>query len=78
LVKKCPQCRGVAIGLSRKFKAPRKNDLAQWKKVEYLVRNGFYFEPIGEPYPKTLRDAMEFVTRNRHLAVQRSHEPMSR
>ena len=66
--KVCPQCGGTAVGLSRKFKAPARTDIAQWKKVEYLVRHGFCFfsqhEPGGTaPYPSTLAEARAFVRR---------------
>jgi hypothetical protein len=68
--KTCPDCGGVAIGLSRKFKAPSRLDAAQWEKVEYLVAHGFRFfsqtdakTRVSVPYPETLKDAREFVRR---------------
>ncbi len=66
--KVCPQCGGIAVGLSRKFKAPARTDIAQWKKVEYLVCHGFRFfrehGPEGPvPYPSTLAEARAFVRR---------------
>jgi hypothetical protein len=68
--KKCPNCGGVAIGLSRKFKPPLRSDAAQWKKVEYLVAHGFRFfsqkDPrtgATTPYPATLAEARIFVRR---------------
>ncbi len=65
--KTCPHCGGVAIGLSRNFKAPPMNDLPQWKKVAYLINNGFRFhhqyDESGQtvPYPATQADAKKFV-----------------
>jgi hypothetical protein len=63
--KVCPECGGTAAGLSRKFKAPARTDIAQWKKVEYLVRHGFRFFSEGglhaAAYPKTLAEARAFV-----------------
>src|SRR5262249_22203450 len=41
--KKCPDCGGNAVALSRKFKPPSRSDVTQWKKVEYLVAHGFRF-----------------------------------
>jgi predicted RNA-binding Zn-ribbon protein involved in translation (DUF1610 family) len=68
--KKCPNCGGVAIGLSRKFKPPLRSDAAQWKKVEYLVAHGFRFFSQRDlrtgattPYPATLAEARIFVRR---------------
>ncbi len=65
--KTCPHCGGVAIGLSRNFKAPPMNDIQQWKKVAYLVKNGFRFyhqyDESGQavPYPATMAEAPKFV-----------------
>lgn len=56
--------------LSRKFKAPKRSDAAQWKKVQFLVEHGFRFYTVYEltehganriAYPKTLEEAREFV-----------------
>jgi hypothetical protein len=57
--------------LSRKFAAPRSNDLAQWEKVRFLVEHGFRFHSVYEAtvsggkrtvrYPATLKEAQEFV-----------------
>jgi len=67
----CPQCQKPLEMLSRKFSAPRALDLAQWKKVEFLVAHGFRFYPAGVPtgsggflfvkYPGTLAEAKAFV-----------------
>lgn len=69
------------IALDRKFSAPKSNDWVQWKKVQYLVNNGFLFQSVYEPqqengkyaghrrisYPKTLEEAIEFVAAYKHL-----------
>ena len=39
-------CGNRAIRLSRKFKAPRRGDIAQWAKVEALVKLGFRFDTV--------------------------------
>ena len=73
LDKKCPDCGGKAIALSRKFKPPARSNERQWKKVEYLVAQGFRFASqrtmTGElaPYPRTLAEAREFVRRFRNV-----------
>jgi hypothetical protein len=58
------------VGLSRQFKPPPRDDVAQWKKVEYLVAHGFRFfsqkDPLTGgpvPYPETLGEARAFVRR---------------
>jgi len=53
--------------------APKSKDLAQWAKVRFLVEHGFRFHTvyalhesggkIRVEYPKTLREAEEFVER---------------
>ncbi len=67
----CPQCGEAMTMLSRKFSAPRSNDLPQWKKVQFLVEHGFKFYSVYEPsehggqkkakYPDTLQEAKLFV-----------------
>lgn len=71
LGRKCPQCGGALTALSRKFSAPKTNDIEQWKKVEFLVMHGFLFQPVHElredgysyraNYPSTLAEARSFV-----------------
>ena len=65
----CPQCAEPAHFMGRAFKAPKKSDLEQWKKVERLWSAGFRFFPNTgwrdvEPYPEHLRDVEEFVRQN--------------
>jgi len=63
----CPECGKELIQLSRKFSAPRKAAIEEWKVVEYLVSQGFLYYTIhledGQQvkYPKTMKDAIEFV-----------------
>lgn len=65
----CPSCGGAAILLNRKFKPPRRNDVAQWAKVTALVKLGFRFDTIYDadgaiiPYPLTVRGIPAFVKR---------------
>lgn len=68
--RKCPDCGGATVRLSRKFKAPKRGDLQAWRVVAYVVRSGFRYQPIylenGElvAYPRTLREAEAFVRRH--------------
>jgi predicted amidophosphoribosyltransferase len=63
----CPECGKELTLLSRKFSAPPKTDIEEWKVVEYLVSQGFRYHSIhienGQQakYPKTMREAVEFA-----------------
>ena len=78
----CPQCRRPMDMLSRKFSAPKSTDVAQWKKVQFLVEHGFCFYPVHRAvesggkqavrYPTILEEAKDFVVTFRdqaHLPV---------
>jgi hypothetical protein len=53
------------------FAAPKTSDIAQWKKVRFLVEHGFFFQSVYElredggkykvSYPRTIEEAKEFV-----------------
>jgi predicted RNA-binding Zn-ribbon protein involved in translation (DUF1610 family) len=72
-VRSCPECGGAMTQLSRKFKAPKRSDTTQWKKVQFLVDHGFRFYSVFDrtncgqrvAYPKTLEEAREFVKRHK-------------
>lgn len=76
-----PICKGVAVNLGRHFKPPKKSDLAQWKKIKFLIEHGFVFQKIrttknsyeSVPYPETLAQAAEFVIQYRQYVVQSSY-----
>lgn len=65
-----------AVRLSRKFKPARRGDIAQWAKVEALVKLGFRFETIYDadgaiiPYPSSERGIPAFVTKDSQVARQ--------
>jgi hypothetical protein len=75
----CPACHGSSIALHPHFKAPRSSNLKQWKKVQFLVENGFYFSPLVDQgngnavvsYPKTLQEAPIWVKKWAHLSEKR-------
>jgi hypothetical protein len=76
-VRKCPDCGGPVVALTRKFKPPPSGDIEQWAKVRYLVEHGYYFESVmneqgeAEPYPATLNEAQAFVSRRDALAEKK-------
>jgi len=63
----CPESGKELTPLSRKFSAPPKTTIEEWKVVEYLVSQGFRYYTIrvenGQQakYPKTMKEAVEFV-----------------
>jgi hypothetical protein len=72
LIMTCPVCQDDMVNVGRHFKAPKKSDIAQWKKVKFLVKHGFVFQHVYETredgrvyyqvdYPKTLEEARQFV-----------------
>lgn len=72
----CPECGGPSIGLTRKFKPPKHSDHKQWQKVEALVRHGFLFWSLDEPYPETLSEVEAFARRHAHFAArERARHP---
>ena len=75
----CPSCHGPSIALHPHFKAPQHDDVKQWRKVQFLVDNGFYFWPLIDRahqnaivnYPESLKEAAAWVKRWKHLADER-------
>jgi hypothetical protein len=60
----CPQCREPMANLGLDFRAPKKNDHRQWRKVALLYRNGITFHGCGcggVERPATLAEARVFV-----------------
>ena len=55
--------------MGRSFKAPKRSDVDQWKKVETLWDAGFRFwsyrsYPEAEPLPDRLDEVEDFIRRN--------------
>lgn len=57
----CPKCKKRIWFTGTAFKAPRKNDLKQWKKAEELITNGIIFYPHGGVRPENLREVEAFI-----------------
>lgn len=62
---KCPQCEQPLAWMGRTFKAPRIDDLKQWKKVEALWNAGVRFQSYRgtERLPETLSETTPFLQR---------------
>ena len=74
----CPQCGGPSVGLTRKFKPPRQGNTRLWQKVKALVRHGFLFWSVGEPYPETPAEVDAFAARHAAvLAQEKSRNPQA-
>jgi len=68
----CPRCGSSAYRYDTRFRAPKKSDDAQWKKIEFLFKHGFRFQKVylkqgdmwtRKRYPKTVAEAKDFVER---------------
>jgi DNA-directed RNA polymerase subunit RPC12/RpoP len=66
----CPECGGKMWEMGRTFKAPRQDDVKQWRKVEALVRNGITFHSYGSHglgrFPRVLNEVAPFIEKVRH------------
>ncbi|MBX7539655.1 hypothetical protein [Qipengyuania sphaerica] len=65
----CPDCGEEAHYMGRSFKAPKKSDVKQWRKVELLWLAGFRFHTNTRsrkiaPYPEHLREVEKFILDN--------------
>jgi len=63
----CPQCRQPLSEMGRAFKAPKKSEISQWKKVKKLWDAGYrfptnFYKPVQ--YPKTLKEVDAFIEAN--------------
>lgn len=68
-VYQCPDCGHPATLMGRAFRAPRQNEVEQWRKVELLVQAGFIFRSsvVGR-YPDTVTEARAFVESHRKVS----------
>jgi len=66
---KCPQCGGTMNDMGHDFKAPKLNDVKQWRKVELLYNNGFTYHSCGcggPGYrPAKLSEVEQFLEHNK-------------
>jgi len=62
----CPDCGKDLNCMGNAFKAPRKNNLKQWKKVKLLFENGIrFYKDSYITMPKTYAQAKVFVKEKR-------------
>ena len=65
----CPECGDTLYAIGRSFKAPKKNDVEQWRKVQALYAHGFRFfsyrsYPDAPKLPERFREVETFVAEN--------------
>lgn len=64
----CPDCAGVLHEMGRSFKAPARDNVEQWDKVQTLYAHGFRFFGNGssesERLPARLCEVEGFLARN--------------
>lgn len=61
---RCPQCAAPMVSMGLDFKAPKKDDVRQWQKVQTLYSHGFTFHSCGcgpGLRPAELRDVAAFL-----------------
>ncbi len=62
----CPECGTTLSWLGRTFRAPKRSDVKQWKKVEALWQAGYRFHSYGgRPLPDTLKEAEALIAERR-------------
>jgi hypothetical protein len=61
----CPQCGKPMCEMGRQFKAPKVDDVKQWRKVQALIRGGITFHSQRlsslRNMPKVLREVAPFI-----------------
>src|SRR4051812_10210095 len=57
----CPQCSAPMKAMGLDFKAPKQNDVRQWKKVEILYAHGYAFHSCGCNGPGARAEALRDV-----------------
>lgn len=77
----CPHCRAPMVDAGRDFKAPRRGNVGQWRKVAVLLDADIRFDSCGcrgpGPRPRTLADARTQLghRRSRHQTGSRRDGP---
>lgn len=78
---RCPICQSTLLDAGRDFKAPRRSDLKQWRKVAALLRAGFRFTRYNSRgqqahaalTPKYLREAEAFLAEREQAVRSEPH-----
>jgi hypothetical protein len=60
----CPECGRPARSMGKNFKAPRRESVNQWRKLELLARLDMLFHGMGRR-PRTYAEAKQLARRTR-------------
>ena len=69
----CPECKQPMHSMGLDFKAPRRHDVQQWRKVKMLYDNGFTYHTCGcgvGHRPKRLSEVTAFLQEKAHHQEQ--------
>jgi hypothetical protein len=61
----CPECAKPMSYMGTAFRAPKQENVDQWKKAELLIAAGFHFTKDAGPKPRTLKDLSAFLEAHR-------------
>ena len=68
----CPECKQPMHSMGLDFKAPKQQDIRQWRKVKMLYDNGFTYRSCGcgpGLRPKRLSEVKPFLEEKEHNRV---------
>jgi hypothetical protein len=65
---RCPECARILTMMGRAFRAPRRENIAQWQKVELLTRGGLRFNSSALPLQGTLNEAKKYMGIHRKIS----------
>lgn len=72
----CPHCQQPMVSMGLDFKAPKRSEIKQWKKVEILYKNGIRFGGCGcsgPGYrPKELSEVEHFLSTSEEINRRKS------
>ncbi len=78
----CPECGGEMWWMGRTFKAPKQDDVKQWRKVETLRRNGIDFHSYGShglgKFPRLMNEVAPFLERVRRRTEKEGEKLLAR
>jgi hypothetical protein len=78
-VPECPHCRQPMVDMGLDFKAPRRTQVREWKRVHLIHQAGCRYHSCGcggaGSLPSTLRDAKKLLKTSQQIPKGGSHEP---
>lgn len=82
LVVPCPECRAPMFDIGKDFKAPKQNNIRQWRKVDRLAARGVSFHSCGcggsGPAPKRLSEVDSFFREREEERQRRLQQEKTR